>query len=219
MAREADALILVLGYRFARRELLEEALTHSSTAAGGADFQRLEFLGDRVLGVSVAAQLYRLFPDEPEGALAVRYASLVSRPTLAGIARAQRLDHHIAMASEMVAGDRVLADALEAVIGAVFLDGGFAAADALVERLWSPLVAGDAPARDAKTVLQEWAQARGKPLPEYTMIASEGPQHEPMFTVTATVAGHLPAEGRAGTKRAAEQAAAHALNAVLLRAT
>jgi ribonuclease-3 len=223
-ARVADDLSGTLGHRFARPELLTEALTHASAVSrqrGRRDqnqgYERLEFLGDRVLGLVVAELLWRRFPDEDEGALTRRHTQLVRRETLADVARAIDLGRHLILSpGEDVARTRevagVLGDVCEAVIAALYLDGGIAAAERFIHRYWESLIEADAtPPRDPKTALQEWAQARGHALPLYETVKIEGPAHERRFTVSVSVAG-LAAETAAGTsKRAAEVAAAAAL--------
>lgn len=159
------------------------ALTHPSAARPGEapSYERLEFLGDRVFGLIVADMLMTRFPDESEGDLARRHASLVSRDSLAIVARMLDLGRFVRMsAGEAGAGtgdsSSVLADSLEAVFGALYQDGGLVAATPVIERLWSPLIeAAPLPPREAKTALQEWAQARGLPLPDYRTVAEEGP--------------------------------------------
>jgi ribonuclease-3 len=227
-ARVADTLSATLGHRFARPELLTEALTHASAVSRqrgrrGANqgptrgYERLEFLGDRVLGLVVAELLWRRFPDEDEGALTRRHTQLVRRETLAEVARAIDLGRYLILSpGEDVARTRevagVLGDVCEAVIAALYLDGGIAAAEGFIHRHWEALIEADAtPPRDPKTALQEWAQARGYALPLYETVKIEGPAHERRFTVSVSVAG-LAAETAAGSsKRAAEVAAAAAL--------
>jgi ribonuclease-3 len=214
-----------LGHGFARPELLVRALTHPSAASrrGGIDdsYERLEFLGDRVLGLIVADLLLVRFPREPEGALAVRHAELVRRETLAEVASEIGLDDYLRLAKgEEAAGERhnpaLLSNACEAVIGALYLDGGLAAAEAFVEPLWRGRLEVDAhPPQDAKTGLQEWAQARALGLPKYREVGREGPAHEPHFTLEVEVAGQEPARGEGRSKRLAEQAAAARLLARL----
>lgn len=205
-----------LGHRFGRPALLAEALTHGSTA-GDSSYERLEFLGDRVLGLLVAEMLYEHFKDEPEGALSKRFAALVQRDTLADVARAIGLgaDLHLSP-SEAQAGGRnnaaILSDALEAVIGALYLDGGLDVAKAFVERNWRPLLASSIkPPQDAKTALQEWAQARGLALPHYREVGRSGPAHDPIFSVEVSVVGQAPVTAEGRSKRQAEQAAAQLL--------
>ena len=223
-AHVADDLSETLGHRFARPELLTEALTHASAVSGqrgrravNQGYERLEFLGDRVLGLVVAELLWRRFPGEAEGALTRRHTQLVRRETLAEIARAIDLGRHLILSpgedaarTREVAG--VLGDVCEAVIAALYLDGGIAAAERFIRRHWEALIGADLiPPRDPKTALQEWAQARGYALPLYETVKIEGPAHERRFTVAVRVAD-LAAESAAGTsKRAAEVAAAAAL--------
>ncbi len=201
-----------LGHRFQRSELLEQALTHASAASadGRPSLERLEFLGDRVLALAIASDLLRRFSDEDEGALARRLASLVSGESLVRIARELGIARYVRTDSGITDGgipDSVLEDACEALIGAVYLDGGLAPATALIERLWTPLMTVHPPS-DAKTELQEWVQARGMKLPVYETVAAEGPPHAPVFTVEAAIDGLDPVRGSAGSKRAAERAAA-----------
>lgn len=203
----------LLGHQFVRPELLREALTHRSAARGKWSNERLEFLGDRVLGLLVAEWLAERFPNEREGALGRRLAALVSQPILARIAETEGLASVLDVApSEAKAGVKrratVLADAMEAVIGALFLDGGLAAARDFVRRAYQPVVAAQAaPPKDAKTALQEWAQARGLDLPRYEVVGRRGPPHAPAFSITVTLAGQT-GSGSAGTKREAERLAA-----------
>ena len=220
----------LIGHEFARPELLAEALTHPSVlgdaqrgrrrarrAAAPRNYERLEFLGDRVLGLIVADLLWRRFPQEPEGPLTARHAQLVRRDTLAQVAGGLGLDRLLKLSpSEAAAGaarrPAVLADACEAVIAAVYLDAGFDAAFGFVERLWAPLIAAmEKPPRDPKTVLQEWAQGRGLPLPIYQVRAESGPDHARHFTVAVQLSGFEEARATASSKRAAETGAAAAL--------
>ncbi len=221
MAASAD-LEARLGHVFSHPDLLTQALTHPSITHGRAPrratpYERLEFLGDRVLGLAVAEMLFQAFPHEPEGALARRHAALVRREALARVAAAIGLDQVVVLSKgEADAGGRanpaLLADACEAVIGALFADAGFAVAQRFVRRHWEPLMAeAVAPPKDAKTALQEWAQGLGKPLPQYVTVGVEGPPHDPVFLVSVQVAGLEPATGRGQSKRGAEQAAAAAL--------
>lgn len=215
---------LKLGHTFGRAELLAEALTHRSALDRQPELkatfphgnERLEFLGDRVLSLAMADLLLKRFPHEREGILARRYSALVQAATLAEIAEA------IGLGAELTLGDSekssegvrptILADAMEAVLGAVFLDAGFDAASATVERLWGErLSSGMSAPRDPKTSLQEWAQARRLPLPAYREIGREGPAHAPVFVIDVSVKGHEPGKGRAGSKREAERLAAAAL--------
>ncbi len=227
-----DQLMEVLGHSFGDLDLLRTALTHPSALTrrsgragprqkGGLDNQRLEFLGDRVLGLVVAEMLYRTFGKEDEGAMAKRLAALVRQEGLAHVARAIDLGSHLILSrGEAEGGGRdnsaTLADACEAVIGAIFLDAGLAAARRFVERHWASLVAADAnPPQDAETALQEWAQAAGLPLPVYQVVESSGPPHDPTFTVEVRVSGRRAVQASGKSKRAAEQAAAASLMADL----
>ena len=205
-----------IGYRFADPELLDHALTHASVQ-GQEKNERLEFVGDRVLGLVVASLLYQTFPDENEGDMAKRHTGLVQQQALVDIAAEIDLSSHIRVAGgERAAGgtqkDAIIADAMEALIGAVFLDGGYAAAEKLVTHFWAPhLHKQAAPPEDPKTRLQEWAQQRGLALPNYEVIDQQGPDHAPTFTVAVHVDGLSPGAGTAASKRAAEKAAATAL--------
>ncbi len=207
-----------LGHAFRDPGLLVQALTHGSVASPTRpDNQRLEFLGDRVLGLAIAGALLEAFPQASEGQLAPRFNALVRKETCADVARGLRLGEVLKLGrSEMLTGGRkkeaLLGDALEAVIAAVFFDAGFAVARALVLRLWGPRIGAVAEdARDAKTSLQEWAQARGLPPPDYVETAREGPDHAPLFTVEVRLASGETAAAQARSKRLAEQAAAKLL--------
>jgi len=207
-----------LGYKFVNPALLVRALTHASIAsATRPDNQRLEFLGDRVLALVMSEALFQADPSASEGQLAPRFNALVRRETCADVARAIDLGAALKLGrSEMVSGGRrkeaLLADALEAVIAAVYLDGGYEAARQVVLRLWGERIARvDSDARDAKTALQEWAQARGQAVPDYTEISREGPDHAPVFTIEVRLVSGETEAATAPTKRQAEQAAAEAL--------
>jgi len=220
-AKDRTALEERIGYHFADKALLERALTHISALSGGAtrvnSYQRLEFLGDHVLGLVISDMLYRAFPKANEGELSRRLADLVRKETCAEVGRAMDLGPELKLgSSESHAGGRlrttILADACEALVGAVYLDGGYPAADALVERFWKErMLKPPRPLRDPKTMLQEWAQARGLPTPAYKEIGRTGPHHDPEFRVAVTLPEREPAEGRGSSKRAAEQAAAAAM--------
>jgi ribonuclease-3 len=209
-----------LGYRFRNPALLTEALTHPSLE-GGETYERLEFLGDRVLGLVVAERLYEIFPSAEEGRLAPLLNLLVRRETLAKVAEAIGLPSFLIMApGEASTGGRskpaILADAAEAVIAAIYLDGGLKAAKAFVTRFWAPhFHTLPAKATDPKTALQEYVQARGEALPEYREISREGPAHDPSFTIEVTSAKGVKATGTGGSKRDAERNAAQALLALL----
>ena len=207
-----------LGYSFADPSLIERALTHlSAPAAGGAhSYQRLEFLGDRVLGLAVSEMLYEAYPQAPEGDLSVRLARLVRRETCADVALDWDVGPHVRLgAGEKRTGGAkkaaILSDVCEALIGGVFLDAGFGAARALVRRAWETRMRADAaPVQDAKTAVQEWAQARGLPTPQYSEVERSGPAHLPVFVMQVSLHGYQPERGEATSKRAGEQAAAQA---------
>jgi ribonuclease-3 len=220
------ALAARLGHDFAEPDLLARALTHSSRAGSAAEsYERMEFLGDRVLGCLVAELLYRRFPGENEGALGKRFAALVRREALAEVAGPAGLDlgPHLRLSrGEEDSGGRenpaTLADACEAVIAALYLDGGLEAARRLVEPIWQPLLQADVtPPQDPKTRLQEWAQSLGLPLPRYAEVARSGPDHAPVFTLRVELAEGRTAQGEGRSKRIAEQAAAEAMLAELER--
>jgi ribonuclease-3 len=207
-----------IGHRFREPELLVRAVTHASlSSATRPDNQRLEFLGDRVLGLAMAEALLRADAGAPEGQLAPRFNALVRKETCADVAREIGLGEVLKLGrSEMMSGgrrkDALLGDAMEAVIAAVYLDAGFEAAKALVLRLWGDRITEvAADARDAKTALQEWAQARGLPPPVYREEGREGPDHQPVFTVEVRLGNGATERAAARTKRQAEQAAARAL--------
>jgi ribonuclease-3 len=219
-AKARDELEGRIGYSFADKAILDRALTHVSAShrqGRGGSYQRLEFLGDHVLGLVVSDMLYRAFPKGDEGDLSRRLADLVRRDTCADIARAIDLGAALKLGnSESNAGGRrrtaTLADACEALIGAVFVDGGYPAAAALIERLWRErMLKVPRPLRDPKTMLQEWAQGRGLPTPAYHEVERTGPDHNPKFRVAVELADRAPAEGIGASKRAAEQAAAAAM--------
>lgn len=204
----------ILRYSFADKNRLQLALTHSSLKQSKNDpsYERLEFLGDRVLGLVIAELMLEKFPSAAEGKLAPRLATLVSGATLADVARSLDLGRFILMtAGEAAAGtnarDSVLADCCEAVIGALYVDGGLEAAGEFIRRVWEPLIR-DVEPRVAKTELQEWLQGRGLPLPEYTVVERTGPSHQPVFTVELTVSGREPVRASGSSKRAAELRAA-----------
>lgn len=211
--------------------LLQQALTHSSKASAdgmkkeavkAASYERLEFLGDRILGFVIAALLYDEFPDESEGGLARRLSLLVNQDTLAAIAEKSGLVDHIQIsAKEKFAHDgqpshSVMSDVVEAVIAALYQIGGWDKATEFIHHYWLPLLQGYKVApQEAKTALQEWAQARGLPLPNYALIERSGPDHRPHFAVSVTIQGYPPAQGSGASKQAAEKAAASLLLQIL----
>lgn len=218
--RNLKALETMLGYRFKGRELLERALTHASARsdlAKGGDNERLEFLGDRVLGLVVAELLLELDPAASEGALARRFNRLVRKETCAKVGRALGLGPLLVLsASEGENGgrdkDTILADATEALLAALFLEAGFSVARDVARKLWLPHAA-ELPesVADAKSMLQEWSQGLGLALPRYIEVSREGPDHAPIFTTEVQITGKKPALGSGASKRAAEQAAATAM--------
>ena len=207
-----------LGYEFSNLSLLVEALTHSSI---GSDFrkdnQRLEFLGDRVLGLVMAEALLEIDQTAPEGTLAPRFNALVRKETCAEVARQIELGDVLKIGrSEMLSGgrrkDALLGDGMEAVIAAIYKDGGFEIATTIIIKLWGDRIKNvKVDARDPKTMLQEWAQARGQNPPNYEVISRSGPDHAPDFLVKVILASGETSEAMAGSKRQAEQMAAKAL--------
>ncbi len=207
-----------LEYSFADPALLERALTHSSALSPARriehSYQRLEFLGDRVLGLVVADMLYQRSPKANEGDLSRTLNTLVRKETCAEIARQLDLGHHMILGdSEARSGgaekDAILGDVTEAIIGAIYLDGGLAKAHIFVTRLFAPFLAGGQAGRaDAKTTLQEWAQARGLEPPTYIQIARSGPDHAPEFTIAVSLEGFERIEAIGPSKKIAEHKAA-----------
>lgn len=192
--------------------LYQRALTHGST--GQPDYQRLEFLGDRILGLVISDMLYHRYPDEAEGRLSHRLNALVSGSTCAEIARQIELPRHIRLGKQArddgaQQSDNVLGDVMEAIIGALYLDHGLAPARSLIERLWTPLIetANGAP-KHPKSALQEWCAANGRKVPEYAITKKEGPPHAMRFEITVSVKGFDPVTASANSKQAAETAAA-----------
>ena len=207
-----------LGYEFSNLSLLVEALTHSSIASDfRKDNQRLEFLGDRVLGLVMAEALLEIDQTAPEGTLAPRFNALVRKETCAEVARQIELGGVLKIGrSEMLSGgrrkDALLGDGMEAVIAAIYKDGGFEVAKTIIIKLWGDRIKNvKVDARDAKTMLQEWAQARGQNPPNYEVISRSGPDHAPDFLVKVILDSGETSEAMAGSKRQAEQMAAKAL--------
>lgn len=223
MTDKLDKLEDRLGHVFEDRALLKQALTHASVA-GKRSNERLEFLGDRVLGLVIARELIRRFPDANEGDLAVRLNQLVKQDTCARVAQSSGIGDHLILApGERHAGGNgkaaVLGDACEAVIAALFQDGGLDTAERFILKAWKEdLSAAGSTERDPKTQLQEWAQSRGdlgRALPEYRVVDHSGPPHAPVFVVEAEVKGAGKATGEGKSKRDAERRAARALLAEL----
>lgn len=218
LSSEMNALQDRIGYRFSRADLLLRALTHSSMSSSTReDNQRLEFLGDRVLGLVMAEAVLAHDRAATEGQLAPRFNALVRKEACADVARQIGLGEVLRLGrSEMLSGGRrkqaLLGDAMEALIAAVYLDGGFDAARDFVTRLWGDRVAKVEPdARDAKTALQEWAQARRLSPPKYELVTRKGPDHAPVFTIRAVLDNGDSETATANSKRQAEQAAAKVL--------
>ena len=214
-----------LGHGFDSPALLERALTHPSVSADrdhrGGDYERLEFLGDRVLGLVVAEKLFNRFPQEAEGLLARRLAKLVGKETLASVAEDLDLGSfmRLAMGEDEQQGRSnpgLLSDVCEAVIAALYLDGGLPAARQFIEAAWTMRIEEDREApSDPKTELQEWAQARGLALPRYQETDRQGPPHDPLFTMQVAIDGWPSRSGQGRSKRMAEQDAAAQLLALV----
>lgn len=212
-----------IGHTFADRALIERAVTHvSAVASRGArvdTYQRLEFLGDRVLGLAVSDMLFRAFPKAAEGELSQRLAELVRKETCADVATEWGVGLHVRLGGgEAQTGGAkktaILGDVCEAIIGAVFIDAGFAAAQDLVRRNWTErMMKPRRPLRDPKTTLQEWAQARGLDTPVYREAGRSGPAHAPRFVIAVDINGFSSVEAEGASKRLAEQAAALAFMA------
>lgn len=210
----------ILGYSFQDKHLLFQALTHASLTDRSRDRrnnERLEFLGDRVLGLVIAEMVFYRFPKDREGDLSKRHVALVNGETIAQVVHSLRLGQFMRLShGEEETGGRdnpgVLADLGEALIGAVYLDGGIAAAQRFIKANWTPLLdLVSQPPMDPKTALQEWAQGHGFPLPRYELLGRDGPDHQPCFCVRVSVQGMSPAEATGSSKRSAEKNAAEQL--------
>lgn len=220
---EITNLNKIIGYRFQNESLLQEALTHTSMHRSTKSYERLEFLGDRVLGLVIAEELFESFPHESEGNLAKRHAQLVRTETLAEIAEVIGLGEYILMGrGEANTGGRqkvsLLSDVLEALIAAIYKDGGLEPVRAFIKKQWdsyflTPLL----PERDTKTALQEYAQGKGYMIPAYTVLQEQGPPHNPIFTVEVFVEGLGKAQAQGSSKRKAEKEAAEKLLHDLLK--
>lgn len=216
--KDISSLEEKINYKFKNQDFLKKALTHSSVRHSGNAFERLEFLGDRVLGVVIAEYLYKHFQKENEGDLAKRLAVLVSKETCDQIGNLVTLPDFLKLAGDRSTNSAVLADAVEAVIAAIYLDGGLKACSQFIINYWKPFIEKNtAPPKDPKTTLQEWAQSKGLAIPSYKLIESSGPQHEPLFKVEVSIMNHPPHFGVGNSKRIAEQAAATSLLASLLK--
>lgn len=214
-----------LGYHFKKPDLLQQALTHPSAGAArqsrqkaeAQPYERLEFLGDRVLGLIIAEWLYEAYPEAPEGVLARHLAALVRRDSLVQIASDINLLPHLTRAKGTSDDDvrghaTILGDAVEALLGAIYLDSDLATVKDLVRRLFATVFTAQRSAPpDPKTTLQEWAQARGLALPVYTILKRSGPSHAPLFEIDVKVGMHPPARATGPSKQEAEKAAAAAL--------
>ncbi|MDR3425077.1 MAG: ribonuclease III [Alphaproteobacteria bacterium] len=222
---DPSALAERLGHKFAAPRLLEEALTHPSLSGAhqrkkGAPYERLEFLGDRVLGLAIAEWLYETFPNADEGEMAKRHAALVNRDALRsvaveiGLAQFVRLAHdqHVEAGRKNIA---TLPDAMEAVIGALYLDGGYAPARDFIHKYWQRDIAVSETPADPKTTLQEWAQKQGLPLPVYRVVKNSGPPHAPKFMIEVSVKGFPPEQAEGNSKRDAQKLAAGKLLGVV----
>ena len=216
-----EALEKALGHNFKDKSLLVTAMTHPSALSAAEAVkhsnQRLEFLGDRVLGLVISDRLLERYPTEREGELAPRFNRLVRKSACAGAARKATLGDHILMGkSERIAGgherESTLGDVCEAVIGALYLDGGLKVARGFIEQAWAEMFASPpANARDAKSLVQEWAQGKSLPLPDYTVTGREGPDHAPVFHVRLTIEGNGSTDASGPSKQEAERVAAAAM--------
>ncbi len=197
----------ILQYHFSDKSLLKRALTHSSCSSHVSEnYERLEFLGDRVLGLTIAALLYRIFPNEPEGSLSQRFTGLVCKETVAEQARLLHLDRYMYVANEEIRdNENVLCDVCEAVIGAIFIDAGCEQAVEFVNKHWRELIDKNvAPPKDSKTALQEVAHVKGLGMPVYRLVDRKGSEHEPIFYIGVSL-NNVPEEiGEGKSKKLAE---------------
>jgi ribonuclease III len=213
-AARYDEIAARIGHNFKHRAYLRHALTHASTRRKHDDYERLEFLGDRVLGLVIAEELFKLHPADREGHMSARHSTLVRGETCAGVGRALVLQDFIVMGeSERNKGldlnATVLGDVVEALIGGIYLDGGLEAARAFILRNWQHFLESPGPhEKDAKTFLQEWALARSFAIPAYRVVSRDGPEHAPVFVVAVEIERHEPIQGSGKNKRLAEQDAA-----------
>jgi ribonuclease-3 len=220
MNPDIKRLQTIIGHSYSDRQLLLEALTHSSSEEG-RNYQRLEFLGDRVLGLVIAAFLYESFPGESEGDMARRFSALVDKPMLAKVAGKIDLGNYIIMSeSERASGgsenESILSDVMEALIGAAFLDAGLDTCEQMIKSLWgSSLYETLSPPIDPKTALQEWTQGCGLGLPQYELAGRTGPDHAPVFTISVKVEGLNPVSATGSSRRNAEKKAAEKMLDIL----
>ncbi|MBR1605851.1 MAG: ribonuclease III [Alphaproteobacteria bacterium] len=208
----------ILDYHFKNQQLLKQALTHSSiTSHIGSNYERLEFLGDRILGVGIAGTLYKEFPQEPEGSLSPRHMHLVCKETVSVVAKQLQLDKYIFVATEDIReNENVLCDVCEAVIGAICIDSDIDQALSFVNKHWKKLIHQDmTPPKDFKTRLQELAHAHGYQTPTYEVISRTGSEHEPTFTIEVKIDNLPPQAGSGHNKKLAEQAAAAKMIALM----
>ncbi len=204
----------ILKHKFKNPELLSKALTHGSVNSHvDHNYERLEFLGDRVLGLSIASLLYRLFPKDPEGNLSQRFTGLVCKETVAEVGRSLHLGEYMQVASDDIRdNENVLCDICEAVIGAIYIDGGVEDAISFVNHHWRELIDRNvAPPKDAKTLLQEVAHTKGLGVPVYEVIGREGTEHQPVFSMKVTVGDGVSAIGKGRSKKLAQFSAASKL--------
>lgn len=203
----------VIGYSFKEKHFLEEALTHVSVAGDKKSYERMEFLGDRILSLVIADMLYASFPDEEEGDLAKRHSALVRQESLEIVADKINLKASIRVSSKDTAiTGSMIADVMEALFAAMYLDGGFGPPDQFIRKYWQGLLRQEiTPPEDGKSALQEWAQARSFALPEYQIIERSGPDHRPNFVVEVRVKDFPPQRGEGLSKQAAEKMAAQTL--------
>jgi len=212
-SKAIETLLVRLDHDFADPSKLEAALTHSSSRAD-YNYERLEFLGDRVLGLVMAHLLFETFPDESEGDLAKRHAVLVQGSIIAEVAKSINLGASMILSdAERATGgdknDNILADVMEAVLGAIYLDAGMDVSERIIKDLWGERVlVMTEPPQDPKTELQEWAQKRGLPLPLYSVVGREGPDHAPVFKIEVMVEGYAPKIAEGLSRRSAEKSAA-----------
>lgn len=202
-----EQLEVILKHKFKKPELLHKALVHSSVNPhADHNYERLEFLGDRVLGVSIASLLYRMFPHEPEGNLSQRFTGLVCKETVAQVGRTLRLGDFMIVANEDIReNENVLCDVCEAVIGAIYIDAGVEGAINFVNNHWRELIDRNvAPPKDSKTMLQEIAHVKNLGQPVYRLIGRSGSEHEPVFEIAVSLAGAGEVVGRGRNKKAAE---------------